>query len=121
MEYSKLKRKIVVAAGILSLTIAIIATIFIENKLKFVYGIFFGTGISILMFLQMANTLSSAATMAPSQAQKHVTSRYIIRLIIYGVVLFVSLRADYINVLATIIGFLSVKISILFLSIFRKI
>ena len=121
MEYSKLQSRVVIVSCLLSLLIAAIALLFVADKLKFAYGLFFGSGISILMFLQTANALSKASGMAPNQAQKYVASRYIIRMLIYGVVLFVSLKADYINVIATVIGFLTVKVAVLFLSFFKKI
>lgn len=121
MEYSKLQRRIVITSCLLSLIITAAAFIFVQDKMRFAYGIFFGTAISNLMFLQTANALSKASAMAPSQAQRYVASRYIIRMVIYGAVLFISLKADYINVIATVVGFLTVKISVLFLSIMKKI
>lgn len=121
MEYSKLQRRIVLGASVLSLLVLLAATIFLDDKLKFAYGIFFGTAISILMFMQTANALSKATAMTPHRAQKYVASRYIIRMLIYGTVLFVSLKADYINVIATLIGFLSVKVSVMTLSFAKKI
>lgn len=121
MEYSKLQVKIIVTSCLLGLLAIVISLPLVADKIKFAYGIFFGTGISALMFLQTANALAKASAMAPSQAQKHVTSRYIIRMTIYAMVLFVSIKADNINVIATVIGFLTVKIAVLFLSIFKKI
>ncbi len=121
MNYTDLQKKIVIAAGLFSLGTLGIALIFTENKAPFVYGLAFGTAISVLMFLQTANAMAKSMEMSPNGAQKYISSRYAIRMLIYGVVLFISLRADHINPLGTILGFMSVKAAVLYLTIFKKI
>lgn len=121
MEYSRLQRRIIAHGVIFSIIVLLIALVFVHDKAGFAYGIVFGTIISILMFAQMANTLAKSADMSPGRAQKFVSSRYAIRMIIYGAVLWTAIKADHINILATIIGFLSIKAAILFLAIIKKI
>ena len=121
MDYAKLQVRVIAGATVFSLLAFIIGSFLIKDRLALAYGMVFGSAISILMFLQTAKAMSKSMTMNPSQAQKYVSSRYIIRMLIYGTVLFVALRANHINVLGTIVGFLSVKFSVVFLAIIKKI
>ncbi len=86
---------------------------FIEDYVPLIYGLIFGTLIATLNFTLLANTIERAARMAPEKAKAYATSRYFIRYTIYGVVLYISIKADYINVIGTIIGLLLIKVVIL--------
>ena len=121
MEYSNLQRKIITCGALISAIVLFIALVFVKDKAGFAYGITFGTIISILMFIQMANSLAKSSDMAPAKAQRFVSSRYAIRMFIYGVVLFTAISSDHLNILGIIMGFLSIKAAILFLAIIKKI
>ncbi|MEJ8553972.1 ATP synthase subunit I [Tepidibacter sp. Z1-5] len=81
-------------------------------------GLAFGSIFSILNLRLLSLTLEKAVTMHPGNAQGYVLSRYIIRLIITALVLIISLKAIYINIIGTIIGLLLPKISILIVNLF---
>lgn len=110
----------VLAALALGAAIALIGVTLAARDVRFIYGVVFGTGIAVLMFLQMSDALAKSATMSPAQAQRYVASRYLIRMSIYAVVLYVSLRAPHIQPLGTILGLLGVKMAVLLLSIAGK-
>lgn len=106
---------------VLVLDISLIILFFLISKspLGWAYGITFGGSIGILNFVELGKTLEKAITMNPRRAQAYTASKYFIRYIITGIVLFVSLKADYINVLGTIIGLLSVKFIIIATNLFN--
>lgn len=47
--------------------------------------------------------------METNQAQRYAFSRYVIRYTLAGMVLFISLKADYINTIGTVIGMITMK------------
>ena len=120
MDYRQLQKKIMLTAGVFSLLSLGLGLALVGNRAAYAYGLAFGSIISILMFLQTANAMAKSMDMPPHGAQKYIASRYAIRMVIYGLVLFVSIRADHINVLGTIIGFMSVKAGVMYLTIFKK-
>ena len=61
----------------------------------------------------LAISLQKSVTYPPTKAQIYSTSRYIIRMFIVGVVLFVSAKSPHINIIGTAIGLLSTKFAIL--------
>lgn len=84
-------------------------------------GLVFGTLISMLNFRALALTLEKAVTMDPRRAQIYASSRYFIRFMTTGIVLFISIKANYLNVLGTIIGLFLIKIVILATNLFNDI
>ncbi|SHH22089.1 ATP synthase subunit I [Tepidibacter thalassicus] len=105
---------------IVVLDILIVIFLFLTSSfsIEFLYGLVFGSIISILNLRLLSLTIEKAVTMSPGSAQGYVFSRYIIRLILSAIVLVVSFKAPYINPLATIIGLLMPKISIIFANLF---
>jgi ribose/xylose/arabinose/galactoside ABC-type transport system permease subunit len=104
-----------------ALVISVLVFFIIQNPVPMIYGIIFGTLISILSFRILALTLEKAVKMPPARAQIYAMSRYFLRMIIYGVVLYISIRADYINVMGTIIGLLIIKVVILITNLLNDI
>ncbi len=104
--------------------------VFLDDPIKYVLGLLFGAAIGILNFVELAKTLSRAVELSPQKAQSYTTRKYFIRYVIYGVVLWVSIQADYIHVLGTIVGLLLIKVVLFttnlfndrhyFLNIFRR-
>lgn len=84
-----------------------------KDPQAFILGLIFGSAISVLNFIELANTLSRAVHMSPEKAQSFTVIKYFIRYIVTAVVLFVSIVAPYINVLGTILGLVIIKIIIL--------
>ena len=83
-------------------------------------GLIFGTLISILNFKLLDNTITKAVQMPPNRATSYTIAHYLARYIIYFVVLLVAAKADYLNLIATIVGLFTVKFVILTSNIFDK-
>ncbi len=100
-----------VAKGILVLNfaISILGLIFLDNPKTFITGIVFGSLIAILNFRLLALTTEKAVKLPEDKARTYAASRYVIRYIISGLVIFVSLKAEHINALGTVIGLISIK------------
>ncbi|MBN2285468.1 MAG: ATP synthase subunit I [Tissierellales bacterium] len=118
-ETFELQAKIIKINGILLCILIVGSFIFFEEPLSFVYGLIFGGLIGILNFIQLAKTMEKAVRMNPAGAQAYASINYFIRFAIMAVVLIVSLKADYINALATVIGLLSIKFIILVTNLFN--
>lgn len=105
---------------IISLLIIGFSFFLFKNPKPILLGYIFGTIISILGFKLLDITISKAIVMSPSKANSYSTIHYIIRYLIYFVVLTVSAIANYLNFPAAILGLLSVKFVILCSTIFDK-
>ncbi|SHJ74337.1 ATP synthase I chain [Dethiosulfatibacter aminovorans DSM 17477] len=118
-ETAKLQVKIIKKNLIVLCVLIIFSFLFLNEPLKWTYGFIFGGFIGILNFMQLARTVEKAVKMNPGSAQAYASISYFIRFAIMAVVLIVSLKADYINALATIIGLLSIKFIILVTNLFN--
>ena len=106
------KLKIVRNAIFMMATAAVISIFSYDGWTEFVTGIVFGLLISILCFELLSSAVVKAVNLPPEKAQIYAGTRYVIRLVIYAAVIFISIRADYINVVGTILGLSSIKLSI---------
>lgn len=97
----------------------IIGSIFIEDRLPFILGLLFGSIIAVLNMRLLYLTLNKAVTMSMRRAQIFTVSRYILRYIIIGIVVYASLTADHLHPLGTIIGLLLIKPVILLSQLFE--
>lgn len=79
------------------------------KAVPFILGLILGSAISVLMFMQLANTIVKATFMPASKAQIYVGSQYAIRYAIIAIVLFISTKMPYLNVFATAMGIMTVK------------
>lgn len=120
MNYKKMRIIVIKYAYLISL-ILMFFSIFSENKLQFIGGVFLGTSISSIMFYQMTIALNKASMMQVDDAQRFARSRYAIRMIVYAVTIFASIKSNQISEIATIIGLLSIKLSVLFLTTTKKL
>jgi len=103
---------------LLAVIVAGISFFFVDGYIKFLTGLAFGTLISMLNFSLLAKTVEKAVHMDPEKAKIYMSSRYSIRFVLYGVVIYISVIADYINVLGTIVGILIIKAIIYAINIF---
>lgn len=78
-----------------------------------ILGLLFGTMIAILNFRLLAITINKSVTMPVSKAQIYSSAQYMMRMLITGVVIFVSVKAPHLNVIGVAIGLLSPKFVIL--------
>jgi len=113
------RNQIVILTLIFGGVIALFLGIFLENKIGMVLGITFGTLIAILNFIELEKTLIKASKMIPRNAQSYTTKHYFIRYIITGLVVIISIKADYINEFGTIIGLLLIKFVIMITNLFN--
>lgn len=90
-----------------------ISFLVLKTPMPFIMGLIFGSAISLLNFIELANTLTRAVGMPPDKAQTFTVVKYFIRYIVTAIVLYVSIVAPYINVLGTILGLIIIKIIIL--------
>ena len=108
-------KTVVVKNAILITAVGAILTFFLsKNYIPYLMGMLFGFLIAVLCFQQMSMAISKAVNLPPEKAQIFIGIRYFIRLFIYGLVIYISIKADYINLLGTIFGLLSLKLSIIF-------
>lgn len=106
------------AVIILVLIISVIFLFVFENSKTYILGLVFGASVSFLLFIELAITISKAVTMRAEKANSYTALKYNLRLLIFGVVIFISIKSPYINVIGTVIGLLSVKFVIYFINIF---
>lgn len=114
-----LQVKLIKWVVIVDIILMILALVIFDEPVPWVLGLIFGGAIGSLNFIELGKTLEKAVTMSPSRAQAYAASKYFIRYIITGIVIFVSLKANYINALGTIIGLFLVKFVIISTNLFN--
>jgi len=85
-----------------------------------ILGYIFGTLIAMLAFKLLDLSVQKSVKMPPRRASAYAVGQYFIRYTIYGTVLLVAGKADYLSLTATVLGLLSIKIVIILSSIFNK-
>ncbi len=68
----------------------------------------------MLGFKLLDNTINKAINMTPEKANAYTVVHYMLRYLIYFVVLSISAIADYLNFPSTILGILIIKFVIIF-------
>jgi hypothetical protein len=91
----------------------------IREYMPFAIGLTFGVIISMVNFFELARTVHQSVLMPPKKAHGYATRHYFIRFIINAVVIFVSIKAPYINIFGTVIGLLLIKFVIYFTNLFN--
>ncbi|TCS88567.1 ATP synthase I subunit [Keratinibaculum paraultunense] len=102
---------------ILSFIIIGIIIIGIKNPEPFVLGYIFGVSVNILTFKLMEKSIEKAVTMEPSKAYGYSVKQYMIRYLIYAIVLTVGVLADYLSILTIVLGLFMIKIVILSMAV----
>lgn len=105
--------------GIASLIIILFMALAFTSPKPIILGYVFGTLISLLTFKLIDNTINKAINMPPSRAKSYSISHYLGRYVIYLVVLLIGAKADYLNLLSTLVGLLMVKFVIIASAIFN--
>ena len=100
----------VIVYDLIAIILLLITSTFSKEMLL---GLIFGTIIAVLNFRLLAITIEKSVTMPVSKAQIYSVGQYLLRMTVTGVVLIVSVKAPYINVLGVAIGLLSPKFVIL--------
>lgn len=115
------QRKIIIRALALALILSGIILLILPNPKQYIYGLMFSTAINVLNFKLMSLTFEKSVNMPQDRAVGYVVTNYIIRYIIYGIMLTVSAVADYISLYTAILGLFMVKIVILYGSFYDMI
>lgn len=104
-----------VTKGVLIFDLIVIILLFITSIFSkgMFLGLIFGSTIAILNFRLLAIAVRKSVTMPVSRAQIYYSSQYILRMTITGVVLLVSVKAPYLEILGVAIGLLGPKFVIL--------
>ncbi len=84
-----------------------------KDPLAFALGVLFGGAYSILNFRLMQLTFDKAMKMPSARAQKYVQTRYFLRYLITGVVIYVAIINPWVNIVGVLLGLIAVKISVL--------
>ena len=119
-EIQNLKIQILKYSLFAFILINAVAFFFVDKFPPFLLGSVFGLAISILNFFDLANTMTRATSMNPGQAQIFASLKYFVRYALTGLVVYVSIKADYINVLGTIIGLVTIKTIIILTNVMKK-
>lgn len=115
-----LKKEMVIKVALVLLVATPLAFL-TARPVGFITGLVFGGLVAILNFFELAKTLDRSVTMSPGQAQAFVFIKYMIRFTLMGVVIYVSVKAQHINVLGTAVGLLSVKLAIITSTIIEQL
>lgn len=84
-----------------------------SDPLFFVLGVLFGGAYSILNFRFMQLTFDKAMKMPSARAQKYVQTRYFLRYLLTGVVIYAAIINPWVNIVGVLLGLIAVKISVL--------
>lgn len=95
------------------------STLVVKNYIPFAVGLTFGVAISMVNFFELARTVNQSVLMPAKKAHGYATRHYFIRFIINAIVIFVSIKAPYIDIFGTIIGLLLIKFVIYFTNLFN--
>lgn len=79
----------------------------------YIYGFTFGVIINVLNFRLMSLSIKKSLKLNLGSAQKYTVGNYLVRYVIYGIVLYIAAVADYIDLLSVIVGFFAVKLIII--------
>ncbi len=90
----------------------------LNDPIPYILGLVFGASVSFLLFVELAITITKSVKMTPGKANAYTAFKYHLRLIIFGVVIFVSIKVPQVEAIGTIAGILSVKLVIYFINIF---
>lgn len=93
--------------------------LFVKDYMPFVIGLTFGVLISMVNFFELARTVHQSVLLPPKKAHSYAVRHYFIRFIINALVIFISIKAPYINIFGTVIGLLLIKFVIYFTNLFN--
>jgi len=103
--------KIMVGAGFVSLCLMLFAFM-TDEPLKFILGVTYGGLFSILNFRLMYLQIERAIKMPSGKAQSYLQTRYFLRYLITGVVIYMALINPWLNIFGVFLGLIAVKLSV---------
>ncbi len=117
-EVRKLVFKTIKLSILSALGLIVISYFVFADSMPIIMGITFGALLGILNFYDLSLTLIKSSRMNSGKARNFVTVKYMLRYVVVGIALLVSIKADYIHVLGTIVGLLLIKFVIMFANLF---
>lgn len=115
----KFQARIIGFQMIFLVIVGLITGFCVQMPMPYIMGLVFGGGIGVLSFRMMGISMEKTVKLAPSAAQINAGIHYFIRMFIYGTVLFIAVKADYLSILTTALGLVSIKIVILGLNFLK--
>lgn len=111
--------KYIKGAIILAIVSTLIIVIFFGLRVDLLLGLYLGTLISVLFFRLMYINALKAVEKDARSSKRFTINNYFIRLILYGIILFVAYKNPNLNFYTTAIGFTMIKFSILFIEVLK--
>ncbi|MFZ7133024.1 MAG: ATP synthase subunit I [Eubacteriales bacterium] len=113
IKNSSLENKTIIKrAGIITIILSFFS-LWMEQPIAFILGLFFGLVFSVLNFRLLELTIQKSMRMHPAKAQSYVSTRYFLRYILTGGIIYVSISNPAIDILGTMIGLLIIKFVII--------
>ena len=104
-----------IAKGVVIFNLIALVILFVISafNMKVFLGLIFGSIIATFNVILLAKSIEKAVTMPANKAQIYTTSTYLLRMLIVGIVLVVSIKAPHLSVIGVVIGLISPKFVIL--------
>jgi hypothetical protein len=93
----------------LAVVLAILMFFLSRDPKTMITGLAFGTIFSILNFRLLHLTIERSLNMPPGRAKAYVSSRYMIRYVLTGAVLFTAISNERFNILGAVLGLVIIK------------
>lgn len=114
MTKNVFKRSLILSAIILACML-----FFLGEPMRYIQGYIFGFLVGNLTFRLLVNSSKKASRMHPAGAERYAIKQYMIRMSIYFIVMVIASKADYLDIFATFIGLISIKLVILVSTVFK--
>lgn len=109
-QNDKFVKEIIIKSFVLIFLEIVMAIIFFEDKLSIVFGLILGGGLSIVFFRVIYLNILIALGKEESKARNFFIFNYMIRYIMYGVILYIAAKSQYFNLFSTFLGFFTIKL-----------
>lgn len=123
MENDKYVNNIIKKAILLNIIEIVIVLLFFDDKIPLALGFVLGGGLSIIFFRLLYLNILIAISKSEDKAKRYITINYILRYIIYGIVLYLAGKLSVFNIFTCAIGLLTIKLVLYIknlISFFRK-
>ncbi len=90
----------------------LLVVIFTKNPLPKILGSLLGTMVSSLFFRVMYLNIVNMLGKPEKEAKRYMRMNYFFRYIIYGIIMTLAIKADYLDLTMTVLGLLSIKFAI---------
>lgn len=105
----KMLKNIYKRSLILAILIILAILVFTSNYQANIMGYIFGLLVGVLTFKLLVNSSKKSINMHPVNAERYANKQYFTRFGIYFIVLTIAGLADYLNVITSFIGLITIK------------